>query len=117
VRALKRTRLEKLLNLKEWLSLKELALFVANEFAPSFTEADLLRLALDEKLKLSVLLPPGTLARLVPITPKSDGRPKGTPPGKSVRRVPKTHRAIITDNMKMTSRRPMGTIKGVWDLP
>ena len=55
----------KLFNLKKWLSISETAQHLSIVFGEKVSEADVLRLALDKRLQLSVYFVNGVLARRV----------------------------------------------------
>ena len=66
----------KLFNLKEWLTVADAARHLSIVFGEDVTEADVLRLALDGRLRLSVNFVNGVFARLVKIVPVSEAYPE-----------------------------------------
>jgi hypothetical protein len=66
--------MRKLFNLKKWLTVEDAARHLAIVMGEEVTEADVLRLALDGHLKLSVDFVNGTKARLGKIVPTSEAK-------------------------------------------
>lgn len=80
----------KLLKLKTWLTLPESAKHLSTAFGEEVTEADVLRLALDHKLTLSVVFADGVLASVCKPVADEDLRYAEVPPlnGSTPHRIP-----------------------------
>jgi hypothetical protein len=66
--------MKKLLNLKQWLTVPDAARHLSILFGEEVTEADVLRLALDRQLRLSVYFVNGARGRCGPAVPAEDAK-------------------------------------------
>lgn len=122
----------KLSNLKEWLTLSEAAQHLSIDFGADVNEADVLRLALDRRLRLSVffvnhasakcgkIVPQETSKGLVFATPEDDSyliTLKNVLEGEAGEYVRHTCRMEIGDDECLNLNPKVEVIKGVWDLP
>jgi hypothetical protein len=129
--------MSKLLKLKEWLTIPETARHLSSLFGEPVTDADVLRLGLDERIKLSVNFLHSTHARLAGLVPLHDALAQGIcreiRPGVLVwgesdiptadtildggQHLPQESaiRFDYDNFLRMENR--VSTIIGVWDLP
>jgi len=130
----------KLLNLREWLTVPDAARHLSNIFEEEVSESDLLRIALDGHLKLSVYFVNHATARCGKIVPYEDvewveskpttfmmsGKPlpdnvKGNPQ-KTREYIDKLPPTTIMKSLNLDGERYLTlddnvtTIRGVWDL-
>jgi hypothetical protein len=118
----------KLFKLKEWLTVTETAQHLSNIFGETVSEADVLRLALDGHLKLSVNFVNYTKAKRGKVVPYEDAEWSEWPPelvdtipnlpdeakGKPARVLKSLN---IDDERYLNLDEKVTTLKGVWDLP
>jgi len=136
--------LGKLFNLKKWLTVPETARHLATLFGEEVTEADVLRLALDGRLKLSVYFVNGTYARRGKVVRYSEAAlrdaitsgnlpqdlkwhtwPPGAmaalrsdlPPDEAEKSALMLMSLQIDDDRYLTLDDKVRSIDGVWDLP
>lgn len=98
----------KLFNLKNWLTVADTAHHLSTLFDEEVGEADVLRLALDGHLKLSVNFVNHTPAKCGKVIRIDDAYESETPSDKAIR---------INDELSLIPDDKVTTIDGVWDLP
>jgi hypothetical protein len=108
--------LKKLLKLKEWLTVPDAARHLSILFGEEVSEADVLRLALDGHLTLSVYFANHAKARCGPIVPLKDAKRYALQPldGQTVHCI-KGLRISEEDVAELDVS--IETLKGIWDLP
>jgi len=109
----------KLFNLKEWLTVADAARHLAIVFGEEVTEADVLRLALDGHLKLSVDFVNGTQARLGKIVPLSEAKMAQGIPLKNGKPCEPYEIALglkLNDSEIVQFNEKVVSIDGIWDL-
>lgn len=113
--------MSKLFKLKEWLTVPEAAKHLSGIFEEDVTEADVLRLALDRHLKLSVLFPNGMQCRFGKLVAIDDAEYEEVPSlnGNEVVRLyggPVLHTGgCETHVLKLSDK--MAELRGIYDLP
>ncbi len=116
-RKLEGDAVNKLFKLKKWLTVPEAARRLAIVFGEEVTESDVLRLALDGYLKLSVSLVNHTEARLGKVIPLSEAR---TSPG-LFKDGETPYRVILALQLNehdfLDFEEQIETLTGIWDLP
>jgi hypothetical protein len=108
--------LRKLLKLKEWLTVPDAAKHLSILFGEEVAEADVLRLALDGHLTLSVYFPNTAKARYGPILPLKDAKRYELPSldGKTLLHCCKGLRLNEGEVLELGDS--VVTLTGVWDL-
>ena len=112
--------MNKLFKLKNWLTIQEAAKHLTSVFTESVTEADVLRLALDEQLKLSVNFVNPVLVNLGTVVKK-----EAVPYNDVVGRNGQTYRTFISrqhvsddgDIYIFDAKDPAYTLRGICDVP
>lgn len=108
----------KLFDLKEWLTVAEAARHLATLFEEEVTEADVLRLALDGRLRLSVNFVNHAIARRGKVIPLSEAR---TAPGLFTREGEEPYEVVLAININdrdfLELEEIIQHLTGVWDLP
>lgn len=113
--------MKKLFQLKEWLTVPDTATHLSGVFEEEVTEADVLLLALDGKLKMSVILPNGARARTGKIIPIEQANYEDVPSldGKRTLRlycgVPLKHEGKETHVIELSE--DVAKLRGLYDLP
>jgi len=113
----KGSAVNKLFKLKKWLTVPEAARHLTIVFGEEVRESDVLRLALDGHLKLSVNLLNHAKARRGKVIPLSEARTapslfqEGDKPRKVVRAIPLNEHDFLELDEQIV------TLDGVWDLP
>jgi len=109
-------QLKKLLNLKEWLTAPEAAHHLSLLFGEDVRESDVLRLALDGRLTLSVHFVNDTECLRGPLVPIQEAkRDNARALGKNGKHP--IEGVIIDDDRVIECGSEIGYIRGVWDLP
>lgn len=110
--------MSKLFNLKEWLTVAEAARHLATLFGEEVTEADVLRLALDGRLRLSVNFVNHAIARHGKVIPLSEAR---TVPGLITKEGEEPYEVVLAMNLNdrdfLELEKTIENLMGVWDLP
>jgi len=111
--------LKKLLKLKDWLTVPDAARHLSILFGEDVTEADVLRFALDGRLKLSVDFVNHATARCGKIIPLAEAEIKKIPAlhGDGVIGVVKNGFYLEDDKVFSFSGDTVVSIDGIWDLP
>ena len=109
----------KLFNLKTWLTVADAAQHLSIVFGEEVTEADVLRLALDGQLKLSVDFVNHAEARCGKVIPLSEAKTMTVPD--IFKKDEETHDIILAlrlnDRDFLELDEKIVTLQGVWDLP
>lgn len=111
--------MDKLFNLKAWLTVVDAARHLSIVFGEEVTEADVLRLALDGHLKLSVNFVNHAEARCGKVIPLSEAKTMTVPD--IFRKGQEPHDIVLA--LKLNDRdfleldEKIVTLQGVWDLP
>lgn len=109
----------KLLKLKKWLSLNEAATVISNAFNERVGSSDVLQLALDGYLMLSVNLVNGVYARPCRPVAYKDVEWQEVPSldGSSMVKIPAKERLLLLGGGLLLVEREIRKLVGVWDLP
>jgi hypothetical protein len=107
--------MKKLLNLKHWLTVPDAARHLSMFFGEDVSEADVLRLALDGHLTLSVNFINDTTGRCGPVVPPRDANWYMTQLSKNERRRPVSTLEIAKDKL-IELEQEVIWIDGIWDL-
>lgn len=112
--------MNKLLKLRKWVTVPEAARHLSIVLGEEVSEADVLRLALDGHLQLSVDFVNGTLARLGKIVPISEAKKvPGIPLGKDGKPC-EPHEIVlglkVNDGEVLQFDEKVVSIQGIWDL-
>jgi hypothetical protein len=108
---------KKLLNLKRWLTIPDAARHLSMFFGEDVSEADVLHLALDGHLTLSVNFVNHTMGRCGPVVPSGDANWIMIPSlsGDRQLRLPVSGMRIADDKVIQLDKEVIA-IDGVWDL-
>ena len=108
--------LKKLMRLREWLNVPEAARHLSILFGEDVTEADVLRLALDGHLTLSVNLVNQAKARCGPAIPLADAerRTIQTLDNQFFHTIDGLY---LGNDRVLVYKREVNTLEGIWDLP
>jgi hypothetical protein len=108
-------QVKKLLNLRQWLTVPEAARHLSILFGEEMSEADVLRLALDGHLKMSVNFVNHTQGRCGPVVSFQDAKRSSIPllDGKWIDAIVGIG---ISEDQVIEPRREVVEIRGIWDL-
>lgn len=109
--------MSKLLKLKNWITVPEAARHLSVLLHEAVTEADMLRLALDGHITLSVNFVNGVYGRIGTLVPKEQAEWITVPSldGKRAVEIPKG--VPLDDGTQILLAEQVRMLKGVWDLP
>lgn len=107
----------KLSRLKQWFTVEDAAKHLSETLDAPVTEADLLQLALDGRLTLSVRFATPTEGRPVKIVSGEDAEQQKMPNRKSERTGELGSRVWLKDGRVLEVENDVVQIEGVWDLP
>jgi hypothetical protein len=106
--------LKKLVQLKKWLTISEAARHLSILFGEDVSEADVLRLALDGELKLSVYFLHGADARCGPLVPLANAKRHAVQSENGEWKDLDGTR--VTTNLVLEYASQIASVDGVWDL-
>lgn len=121
--------MSKLFNLREWLTVAEAARHLSTLFGEEVTEADVLRLALDGHLRLSVNFVNHTKARCGKVVGYDEAEWREFPAGEWIDSLPNVpeeakgkplpymYSLNLDDKRYLNLSDEITTLRGVWDLP
>ena len=110
--------MSKLFQLKNWLTIEDAARHLSGVFSEPVSEADVLRLALDRHLTLSVNLVNQTVAMPAKIVPRASAQMLEVPDFRNVGKTVLVLKGIsIDDKYVIELETEVETLNGVYDLP
>lgn len=108
--------MKKLVHLKNWLTISEAARHLSILFGENVSEADVLRLALDRELKLSVYFLHSANARCGPLVPRADAK-RHAVQSENGEWLNYIDGSPVTKDLVLEYTPEIMSLDGVWDLP
>ena len=109
--------MQKLLSLKHWLTVPDAARHLSILFGEEVSEADVLRLALDGHLRLSVDFVNGARGQIGRVIPRKEAKSKIVPLVTGDAWIELFDNGLVIDNDRVIVFAPeIESINGVWDL-